>query len=86
MIAEELPAVRLLLSDGLGLPAAAKEALAFAVLGFLTVHGLPAALPSCTGARRPSLLGSITPGRGPLRLPEPASVAPRALRIERGAR
>ena len=86
MIAEELPGVRLLLSDDLGLSSTAKEALAFAVLGFLTVHGLPAALPSCTGARRPSLLGSITPGRGPLRLPEPASVAPRALRIERAGR
>ena len=81
MIAEELPGVRLRSSDELGLPAMAKEALAFAVLGFLTVNGLPASLPLCTGARRPSLLGSITPGRAPLRLPEPASVSPRTLRI-----
>lgn len=82
MLAEELPGVRLRTSDELGLPSAAKEALAFAVLGFLTLHGLPAVLPSCTGARHASLLGSITPGRGPLRLPEPASAAPRRLRIE----
>ncbi len=81
MIAEELPGVRLLPSDDLGLPSGAKEALAFAVLGFLTVHGLPGAVPSCTGARRATLLGSITPGRGPLRLPEPAAVAPTRLRI-----
>ena len=81
MIAQELPGVRLRSSDELGLPAMAKEALAFAVLGFLTLSGLPASLPSCTGARRPSLLGSITPGRAPLRLLEPASVYPRTLRI-----
>jgi anhydro-N-acetylmuramic acid kinase len=83
MIAEELPGVRLLSSDDLGVPSDAKEALAFAVLGFLTVHGLPATLPSATGARHASLLGSITPGRGPLLLPEPAAVAPRALRVAR---
>lgn len=81
MIAEELPGVRLVSSDDLGVPSDAKEALAFAVLGFLTVHGLPGTLPSATGARHASLLGSITPGRGPLRLPEPAAVAPRTLRV-----
>ncbi|GAA5019985.1 anhydro-N-acetylmuramic acid kinase [Kitasatospora paranensis] len=81
-ITRELPGVRLLTSDELGLPAMAKEALAFAVLGFLTVHGLPAALPSCTGARHRVLLGSITPGRGPLHLPAPAATPPLTLRIE----
>ncbi|MEV6399462.1 anhydro-N-acetylmuramic acid kinase [Streptomyces sp. NPDC051907] len=63
--------VRLRTSDELGLPAAAKEAYAFAVLGFLTFHGLPGNVPSCTGARAPRVLGSITPGSGPLRLPPP---------------
>ncbi|MEU5364235.1 anhydro-N-acetylmuramic acid kinase [Streptomyces sp. NPDC005925] len=63
-------------SDELGLPSAAKEAYAFAVLGFLTVHGLAGTVPTCTGARGPSVLGSITPGRRPLRLPEPAAVPP----------
>ncbi|MFJ4929939.1 anhydro-N-acetylmuramic acid kinase [Streptomyces sp. NPDC088736] len=82
MIAEELPGVRLLPSDDLGVPSDAKEALAFAVLGFLTVHGLPGTLPSGTGARHASLLGSITPGRHPLRLPEPATTAPRRLLVE----
>jgi anhydro-N-acetylmuramic acid kinase len=85
MIAEELPGVRLRPSDDLGLPSDAKEALAFAVLGFLTVHGLPGALPSGTGARRATLLGSITPGSAPLRLPEPAARPPRLLRIDRPA-
>ncbi|WP_381561876.1 anhydro-N-acetylmuramic acid kinase [Streptomyces eurythermus] len=83
MLAEELPGVPLGPSDDLGLPSAAKEALAFAVLGFLTAHGLPGALPSGTGARRASVLGSITPGRTPLRLPEPAARPPRLLRILR---
>ncbi|MGW3493466.1 anhydro-N-acetylmuramic acid kinase [Streptomyces sp. NPDC001020] len=81
MIGEELAGVRLLPSDSLGLPSLAKEALAFAVLGFLTLHGLPATVPSCTGARHASLLGSITPGGAPLRLPDPSAVPPRQLRI-----
>ncbi|MER6985048.1 anhydro-N-acetylmuramic acid kinase, partial [Streptomyces carpinensis] len=81
MVAEELPGVTVRSSDALGLPSDAKEALAFAVLGFLTVNGLPGALPSGTGARRATLLGSITPGLRPLRLPEPAGQAPRTLRV-----
>ncbi|HET6859050.1 MAG TPA: anhydro-N-acetylmuramic acid kinase [Streptomyces sp.] len=66
-------------SDELGLPSAAKEAYAFAVLGWLTAHGLAGTVPSCTGARRPSVLGSLTPGRTGLRLPEPAHTAPARL-------
>ncbi|WP_037854891.1 anhydro-N-acetylmuramic acid kinase [Streptomyces sp. NRRL S-340] len=81
MIAEELPGVRLRPSDELGVPSDAKEALAFAVLGYLTVNGLPGTLPSATGARRATLLGSITPGHGPLRLPQPAPRPPHRLRI-----
>ncbi len=81
MIGEELAGVTLLPSDDLGVPSPAKEALAFAVLGFLTAHGLPGVVPSCTGAGRATLLGSITPGRGPLRLPEPALAAPRMMVI-----
>ncbi|GAB1339611.1 hypothetical protein ACE1SV_62010 [Streptomyces sp. E-15] len=83
VLAEELPGVPLRPSDDLGVPSAAKEALAFAVLGFLTAHGLPGALPSGTGARRAALLGSITPGRSPLRLPDPAARPPRLLRVTR---
>jgi anhydro-N-acetylmuramic acid kinase len=49
-------------SDALGLPAQDKEAYAFALLGFLTVHGLPGTLARCTGAAHASVLGSITPG------------------------
>ncbi|SDR81095.1 anhydro-N-acetylmuramic acid kinase [Friedmanniella luteola] len=60
---ERLGPVPLLVSDELGLPAAAKEAYAFALLGYFTLVGLPASVPSCTGARHTSVLGSLTPGR-----------------------
>ncbi|MCA9721971.1 MAG: anhydro-N-acetylmuramic acid kinase [Gemmatimonadetes bacterium] len=42
-------------------PAVAKEAVAFAVLGWLTIHGQPGNLPRVTGARGPRVLGSVTP-------------------------
>ncbi|MEU7750224.1 anhydro-N-acetylmuramic acid kinase [Micromonospora sp. NPDC049101] len=81
MLAEELPGVDLSSSDDLGVASDAKEALAFALLGYLTVHGLPGTLPSGTGARHASVLGSITPGRQPLRLPAPVDTAPDRLLI-----
>ena len=43
------------------MPAEAKEAVAFALLGAATLDGLPSNVPSATGARRPVVLGSITP-------------------------
>jgi anhydro-N-acetylmuramic acid kinase len=80
MLAAELPGVRLLESAELGAPRDAKEAVAFALIGWQTLHGRPATLPSCTGASGPRVLGAITPGAGPLRLPEPAA-PPAALRL-----
>jgi anhydro-N-acetylmuramic acid kinase len=61
-----------------------KEAYAFTLLGFLTVNGLPGTVASCTGAVGPSLLGSITPGALPLRLPEPALRPPARLLVAPG--
>jgi anhydro-N-acetylmuramic acid kinase len=63
MLAEELRGVPVRASDELGLPAAWKEAYAFALLGFCTVHDIPATVASCTGARHPSVLGVVLPGR-----------------------
>jgi anhydro-N-acetylmuramic acid kinase len=70
--------------DDLGIPAAAKEAYAFAVLGWLTANGLPGNAPSCTGARGPRVLGTLVPGAGG-RLPAPETTTPpRRLRIGQG--
>jgi anhydro-N-acetylmuramic acid kinase len=82
MLGELLPGIALRTSDALGLPSAAKEAYAFAVLGFLTAHGLPGTEPASTGARHARVLGSITPGRDGRRLPPPARVRPVRLVLE----
>ncbi|MEU7614514.1 anhydro-N-acetylmuramic acid kinase [Micromonospora rifamycinica] len=52
-------------TDELGVPTQAKEAYAFALLGWLSWHGLPGAVPSVTGARRAAVLGSWTPSGPP---------------------
>jgi anhydro-N-acetylmuramic acid kinase len=82
-LAERIAPARLRTIDDLGIPSAAKEAYAFAVLGFLTWHGLPGNVPSCTGARHPAVLGTITPGPAPLTLPPPAVTPPSRLEIVR---
>jgi anhydro-N-acetylmuramic acid kinase len=57
----ELGRVPLLSTDDLGVRSAAKEAIAFALIGLATLDHLPANLPAATGARRAVVLGSITP-------------------------
>ncbi|MEU4130448.1 anhydro-N-acetylmuramic acid kinase [Streptomyces wuyuanensis] len=84
MLRDELAGVTLRTSDELGLPSPAKEACAFAVLGYLTLHGLTGNEPSCTGARGARVLGSITPGSGPLRLPRTPAEAPGSLVVRAG--
>jgi anhydro-N-acetylmuramic acid kinase len=80
-LANRTPEVLIRTTEAWGISSPAKEAYAFATLGFLTVHGHPGGLPSCTGARRATLLGSITPGTRPLLL-APSSPAPILLRVE----
>jgi anhydro-N-acetylmuramic acid kinase len=46
----------------LGIPAQAKEAVAFALLAWLTWNGLPGNVQSATGAARPVVLGKVTYG------------------------
>ena len=65
-LTRRLPGLTIEPFDVLGVPEVAKEALLFAVIGFLTVHGIPGTIPSCTGAAHPSILGAIVPGRVPL--------------------
>lgn len=81
-IAELAGSTRVVLIDEFGLPAQAKEAYLFALLGFLTALGLAGTIPSATGAATPSVLGSITPGDSPLRLPQPAERPPTRLRVQ----
>jgi anhydro-N-acetylmuramic acid kinase len=78
---DAVPGVRVLTTDELGVPAQAKEAVAFAVLGFLTWNGLPGSVTAATGAAHQAILGTIQPGAAPLRLPEPAAAPPRYLRL-----
>ena len=61
LIREPLGDLSVRTTDELGVPSAAKEAIAFAVLGAATSCGIPSNVPSATGARRAVVLGSITP-------------------------
>lgn len=60
-LGEEFPAdVRIQPIEETGVDAGAKESAAFALLGWLTWHGLPGNLPSATGARHAAVLGKVT--------------------------
>jgi len=52
--------VKVARTEAAGMAVEAKEAAAFALLGWLTWHGLPGNLPSATGARRAVVLGKVT--------------------------
>ncbi|MGR6917072.1 anhydro-N-acetylmuramic acid kinase [[Actinomadura] parvosata] len=76
-----LPGVAVSPSDDYGAPSDDKEAIAFALIGWLTAHGLPGTVPGGTGAASPRILGTLTPGAGPLVLPAPLAEPPRSLRL-----
>jgi anhydro-N-acetylmuramic acid kinase len=60
---EGLPDRAVVMADASGFPGRAVEAVAFAVLAYLTVGGRPGNLPAVTGASGPRVLGCIVPGR-----------------------
>jgi anhydro-N-acetylmuramic acid kinase len=60
-IAQALAPTRLVTFDDLFFDGEAKEAVAFALLGYLHLSGLPGNVPSATGARGPRVLGKVTP-------------------------
>jgi anhydro-N-acetylmuramic acid kinase len=63
MLASALGAIPIRSIEEWGIPPAAKEAYAFALLGFMTAHNWPGVAAGATGADHVSILGSITPGR-----------------------
>lgn len=62
MLAERLPGVAVKMHEDYGISSEAKEAIAFALLGYATLCGVPANVPAATGARHPVVLGTIIPG------------------------
>lgn len=52
--------VKVRMMEELGVPAQAKEGVAFALLAWLSWHELPGNVPAATGARRPTVLGKVT--------------------------
>lgn len=67
----ELPGTAVQTTNALGIGPDEKEAALMALLGWLTMHGVPATVPTATGAQGSRFLGSITPGASPLQLPQP---------------
>jgi anhydro-N-acetylmuramic acid kinase len=61
-LARRLKPVRLDRAESLGVSADGKEALAFAFLAHQTLCGSAGNVPAATGAVRPVVLGTITPG------------------------
>ena len=63
-----------------GIPGPAKEAYLMALVGYLSWHGLPTTTDSATGAT--AVLGSLTPGAGPLTLPTESVPRPQRMIID----
>lgn len=62
LLSERFAPIPVAASDEYGIPALAKEAIAFAILGRETLAGRPANLPGATGAKQQVILGKIIPG------------------------
>jgi anhydro-N-acetylmuramic acid kinase len=81
MLAQALGAIPIRSIAEWGIPPAAKEAYAFALLGFMTAHNWPGVVAGATGADHVSILGSITPGRTGWSPIEIEGVPPTQLRV-----
>lgn len=65
-LTREFEPVPVISMERAGVKSQALEAMAFAVLAYETVRGVPANLPWVTGAKSQVVLGTVTPGRRPL--------------------
>ena len=61
----ELPGICVMRNEDLGISSDAKEAIAFALLGYQTHHRLAGNVPKATGAKMPVVLGQICPNPFP---------------------
>lgn len=68
MLAELLKPAHVLPLEHFGLSSDAKEAFAFACLGYTCLTGIPNNLPAVTGAQAATVMGKIQPGRNYLHL------------------
>ena len=59
MISRELKSIRVRTSNSYGFPPETIESIAFAILGYAALKGIPANLPQVTGARKRVVLGKI---------------------------
>jgi anhydro-N-acetylmuramic acid kinase len=62
LLEQQLQGVPFDKTDRFGIPCEARKALGFGILAALTIDGVPANVPSATGAAGARLLGSVTPG------------------------
>jgi anhydro-N-acetylmuramic acid kinase len=60
MIAAELAGIAVMTAEQVGVDGGALEAVAFAILAYQMLRGLPGNIPSVTGARGPVILGKLT--------------------------
>jgi len=65
---QRLPNTRITLIDEIGIPAGAKEALGFALLGLEGFVGRPMIVPQHVESRRPGVIGHVQPGENSFRL------------------
>jgi anhydro-N-acetylmuramic acid kinase len=62
LLEQQLAGIPLARTDEVGIPAELRKPLSFGLLAALTLDGVPANVPSATGAAGSRLLGSLTPG------------------------
>jgi anhydro-N-acetylmuramic acid kinase len=60
MLTADLPAIEVITAADAGADGDALEAVAFAILGYQMLRGMPGNIPTVTGARSPAILGKLT--------------------------